>query len=220
MADNNYIPAQDGKFNDWAKNVIAQLSGKADDWNIPAAEVGTLTANFTAWTAAWAAYQVPNHGKTDTLNKTGARKTLESAMRAFIKSFLLYNSAVTDADRQTLGIPIHDTTRTPATAPSTKPEAEVKAAVREVFFHFRDANSEKRGKPAGTRCFEMRYQFAAAKPVSIDAFTKTATATKSPLTITVDEENRGGTLWYCMRWEGMKPTLKGPWSEIYSTFIL
>jgi hypothetical protein len=42
-----------------------------------------------------------------------------------VKAYLANNPAVSDADRENMGLPLHDTTRTPTLLPSTIPELEL-----------------------------------------------------------------------------------------------
>jgi hypothetical protein len=53
------------------------------------------------------------------LNKNETKSALESGLRAFIKAYLIYNPAVLDADKESMGLPLHDTTRTPIPPPDS-----------------------------------------------------------------------------------------------------
>jgi hypothetical protein len=71
---------------------------------------------------AFATAQNLNRGKVDVLNKNEARNALKSSIRTFVKAFLVYNPAVSDADKENMGLPLYDGKRTPVPAPTTIPE--------------------------------------------------------------------------------------------------
>jgi hypothetical protein len=107
-----------------------------------------IQTQLTAYETAFDRAQDPNRGKVDVLNKNEARDTLKSSIRTFVKAYLTYNPSVSDADKENMGLPLHDSTRTPA--PTTIPELELDSStIRQISVHFRDTGSSKRGKPAG-----------------------------------------------------------------------
>jgi peptide methionine sulfoxide reductase MsrA len=59
---------------------------------------------------------------------------------------------------------------------------------------------------------------ADTKPVHIKEVTRSYFDTHTPLVIEFDEEDRGKTFWYAVRWENTRGE-KGPWSEIMSAII-
>jgi hypothetical protein len=209
----SYIPAADSSFNDWAANFMAVLSGKATALNIPAADCTALEALYAAWTTAWQACQSANRGKTDTLNKRQSRKAFESGIRSFVKSWLIYNPLLSDADKDDFGLPIHDTIRTRATPPTTKPVADLVYGQAQLVFHFKDEGAEKRGKPKGVHSLDLRWDFCpdVTSIANVDQLGKSEVSTASPLTLTCNQGERGKQIVFFLRWEGAT-TLKGPWN--------
>ena len=154
----DFIPHQDGAFLEWAKTLLAYVNPKSAAFNIPAGALPPIQAQMTAYEAAFNAAQNPNRGKVDVLTKNEAKEALTASLRAFIKGFLTYNPAVSDADKENMGLPLHDGTRTPAPAPATIPELELNSSIiRQISVHFRDAGSDKRGKPAHVHGVELRW---------------------------------------------------------------
>ncbi|MHC6204188.1 hypothetical protein ACYULU_13470 [Breznakiellaceae bacterium SP9] len=133
---------------------------------------------------------------------------------------ILYNSAMSDIEKESAGAHVHDNTKTPGTAPTTVPKVLIDLAIREVILHFMEAGTKRQGKPLGVSSIELVYTFQTERPADILEFTSTAIATASPLIITCTEAQRKTTMWFCMRWVGSTPKLKGPWSEFYSVDII
>jgi hypothetical protein len=58
---------------------------------------------LTAYETAFEAAQNPNRGKVDVLNKNEAKDALLGSLRSFIKAYLVYNPAVSDAGPKAAG---------------------------------------------------------------------------------------------------------------------
>jgi hypothetical protein len=216
---NDYIPQSDGAFLEWAKTLTAYASPKLTNFNIPAGAFTPIQAQLTAYETAFEAAQNPNRGKVDVLNKNEARDTLKTSIRSFVKAYLAYNPAVSDADKENMGLPLHDGTRTPVPAPTTIPEVELDSSIiRQIAVHFKDAGSEKRGKPAHVHGIELRWALLDNAPASVEDMKNSAFDTATPYTFTFDETDRGKALYICPRWENNKGD-KGPWGEIVKAII-
>ncbi|MHB9291850.1 hypothetical protein Holit_00936 [Hollandina sp. SP2] len=215
----DFIPHQDGAFLEWAKTLLTYVGPKLTAFNIPAETLTPIQGHLTAYETAFEAAQNPNRGKVDVLNKNETKEALMQNIRAFIKAYLAYNPAVSDADKENMGLPLHDGTRTPVPAPTTIPELELDSSViRQITVHFRDAGSEKRGKPAHVHGVELRWGLLDNAPSSVEDLKNSAFDTASPYTFTFDETERGKALYICPRWENNKGD-KGPWGEIYKAVI-
>jgi hypothetical protein len=153
------------------------------------------------------------------LNKNETKEALIQSLRAFIKAYLTYNPAVSDADKENMGLPLHDGTRTPVPAPTTIPELELDSSViRQITVHFKNAGSERRGKPAHVHGVELRWGLLDNAPSSVEDLKNSAFDTASPYTFTFNEPERGRALYICPRWENNKGE-KGPWGEIVKAII-
>ncbi|MDR2516217.1 MAG: hypothetical protein LBC88_02415 [Spirochaetaceae bacterium] len=138
---------------------------------------------------------------------------------AYNKAYVAYNPAVTDADKERMGLPLHDTTRTSVPPPSTIPELELDSSIlRQVIVHFRDAGSGSRGKPPGVHGIELRWSLRASPPASVEDLANSAFDTATPYTFRFDEPERGKALYLCPRWENNKGE-KGPWGEIVKAIV-
>jgi hypothetical protein len=204
---------------EWVKTLLTYVAPKLSAFNIPAQTVTPLQGLLTAYETAFNAARNPSRGKADVLTKNEAKEALLTAVRTFIKGCLTYNPAVSDADKENMGLPLHDSTRTPVPTPTTIPELELDSSViRQITVHFRDTGTDKRGKPAHVHGVEPQWGMLDNAPSSMEDLTNSAFDTASPYTFTFDEPERGKALYLCPRWENNKGD-KGPWGEIYKAII-
>jgi hypothetical protein len=216
---NDYIPQSDGAFLEWAKPLVTYAAAHVAAFNVPQGALTPIQTQLAAYETAFEAAQNPNRGKVDVLNKNEARDALKTSLRTFVKAYLSYNPAVTDADKENMGLPLHDGTRTPTPPPSTIPEAKIDSSIiRQLTIHFKDNGSEKRGKPSGVHGVEIVWSITDSVPATMDEFKNSVFDTASPYTFTFDESQRGKKIFFCLRWENAKGD-KGPWGEIYNAII-
>ena len=119
----DYIPKNDDELLVFAEHLYAYALANYTRWQVPSPQ-SFLEAPIAAYKTALTAYQNPNHGKIDTLNKNETKKTLDSALRTYIQGFIARNPAVTDEDRERMGLPLRDTIPSPHLEPDVKPVAE------------------------------------------------------------------------------------------------
>ncbi|GHT70624.1 hypothetical protein FACS1894110_22430 [Spirochaetia bacterium] len=215
----DFIPHADGAFLEWSKTLVTYAAAHLTAFKVETAALTPIQTLLTAYQTAYDKAEDPNRGKVDVLEKNETRDALKAALRTFIKAYLIYNPDVTDADRENMGLPLHDGTRTPVPPPSTIPEIELDSSIiRQVSVHFKDSGSEKRGKPAHVHGVELRWALLDNPPSSVEDLTKSAFDTASPYTFTFDEAERGKALYICPRWENNKGD-KGPLGEIVKAII-
>jgi hypothetical protein len=93
-------------------------------------------------------------------------------LRPYVKAYLTY---ITDADKENMGLPLHDAKPTPVPPPATYPEAETDSSViRQLTIHFKDNGSEKRAKPKGAHGAEIRWSILDHTPATVDELTTSA----------------------------------------------
>jgi hypothetical protein len=220
MSTTDFIPGADNLFLVWQKTLLAYVQTKQSAWNIPQTslnELKTLSADFGN---AFAVTENPaTRTKVTVQAQNDARKAVESKIRSFLKAYVTYNPAVTDADRDAVNLPIHKTTHTPVPVPKTTVESEVSLpspGVVEISFH--DAESGHRAKPDGVHGAEIAWSILDAPPVNWKELTCSSFDTRSPQRLIFDGADRGKILYFALRWENTRGE-KGPWSEIQSTII-
>jgi hypothetical protein len=127
-------------------------------FNILQGALTPIQVQLTAYETAFDAAQNRNKGKVDVLTKNEAKEVLMKALRGFIKAYLTYNPAVSfrTLTRKAWADPCM-TAPEPRPAPTTIPELELDSSViRKITVHFRDAGSDRRGKPAHVHDVELR----------------------------------------------------------------
>jgi hypothetical protein len=124
----NYIPAPDADFDPFFNNIRQYVNNKcmpdAPEWtHIPTDARTELNTAYTAWHTAYAITLKP-HTRQDTAEKNRVREASEKTLRKFVKAYLRYHPAVTNADRDNMGIP-NDTAHSTVPRPKAQPEADI-----------------------------------------------------------------------------------------------
>ena len=119
----DYIPTVEVEILPFARNLYAYALANYGQWGIPSPQI-MLDGAITAFDTALAAFQQPNHGRVDTLAKNEAKNALIHALRTYVQAYIARNPAVTDEDKERMGLPLHDATPTPRPAPDIRPETE------------------------------------------------------------------------------------------------
>jgi hypothetical protein len=213
------IPRTDLGFNTKQATIIAKVAEKLVDWNVdPQLFNNELLPKQALWVAAYNEYLPPaTRTPLITFVKNNARKEYEKPLRLLVKN-LESNLRVSDDDLRSMGIaipapkqPIPPPTRFPvATSDSSTP--------RIVKIYFRDSEGLSKAKPHGVHGAEIKWAILETPPVNIKDLTASGFDTRSPFSLEFEEDQRGKTLWFCVRWENTKGE-KGPWGEIGSAII-
>jgi hypothetical protein len=114
----DFIPHADGAFLEWSKTLVTYAAAHLTNFNVQEAALTPIQTLLTAYQTAYTKTEDPNRGKVDVLAKNEARDALKAALRPFIKAYLTYNPAVSDTDKENMGLPLHDNIRTPTPVPS------------------------------------------------------------------------------------------------------
>jgi hypothetical protein len=215
----DYVPRADAPFLEFAKNLYAYTLANFARWQIPTPQT-ELEPLLTAYETKFEAAQNPNRGKVDVLNKNEARDALKKALRAYNKAYLLYNPKVTDEDKERMGLPVYDRTKSPVNIPDSVPVLTVALKnPREIPVHYHDSVSGRRGKPAHVHGIEIRWGILDHFPADLEELTKSAFDTKPPCLLSFAEHERGQKVYMCGRWEIMREGEKGPFGEIIEAVI-
>jgi hypothetical protein len=128
---------------------------------------------------------------------------------------------VTDEERDRAGVHNKRPRRPIIPVPDTVPELEPRAGVpRQIVIPYRDKGSALRGKPKDVHGIEVRWELMDHPPVNIkNELTQSSFDTKSPLTLTFEESDRGRRIYMAGRWEIEREGIKGEFGDIVTTII-
>lgn len=221
MSNKDFIPEKDRNFLAWIINFLLQLNGLVSRIGFPTSEfqlLGTLRDDFSTKLAL--AESPATRTPVAVKNKNDARKKLEKTVRQDIKEYINYNHSITDGEREALGLPVYKTTRTPSQVATEPPDYEIETSViRRLIIHFfRLGHRHSNAKPLGQQGAEIRWTILDHPPTSIDELIHSSFDTHTPFILDFDENQRGKTVYFCLRWENTRGE-KGPWSEIISAII-
>jgi hypothetical protein len=221
MKNMDYLPKTDRGLMQWVVIFLHYLGTALERLNFPKAIYDALVALSDEFSLKLDAAENPaTRTKLSVQAKNTVRTTLKAKVRLSVKEYLTYNHAVTDEDRDGLGIPIHKTTRTPSQVATTYPDYDIDSGtIRRLILNFYDQGQKKsKAKPDGQHCAEIRWAMRDTPPASLKDLVNSSVDTHTPFTLEFDENERGKTVYFCLCWENTRGE-KGPWSEIMSAII-
>ena len=168
-----------------------------------------LSDHLTAQAAARAATDAKDAARADA-------EVLAREAAAIIQS----NPAVTDAQRNAAGLPVHDESRTPVPPPTAVPVFKVDTGERwkhTIRIGFGEGAS--RAKPDGVHGYEVYANVGSATPpADLSACQYVMTSTKGTFTIPYSGTDLGKMAWYIIRCVNTKGD-RGPVSETVGATI-
>ncbi|MDR0560148.1 MAG: hypothetical protein LBG92_08245 [Prevotellaceae bacterium] len=220
MHNADFIPSRDVDFLQWTNNFMNYLGSALTRLNFPEDKYQSLVLLQSDFEQQLTAAKTPaTRTSLSVKAKNVARSVLEKELRQYIKAYLTYSVDITDVDRNGLGLPVHKTSRTPSPVAETYPDYEIDSRViRRLTVHFFDSTNRSKAKPAGQHGAEIRWGIFDAPPTSIDALSHSVFDTRTPMTLSFDENQRGKVVYFCLCWENTRGE-KGPWSEIISAVV-
>jgi hypothetical protein len=220
MNNSDYIPTQDGKFLEWVKFLFAYIVTHASSWGLLPSTWADILIEITDYENAYNISQNPNRGKADVKAKNDARNKLKKSVRQFVKEYLEYNSVISDTEREQMGLPVHKTTRTPSPIAKDAPDSDVDTSVlgRVTIHFFEQGSNHKKGKPDGQHGAEICWIVSDVPLTKWSDLTHSAIDTNSPFTLEFENDQRGKTVYFALRWENTRGE-KGPWSNIQNAII-
>jgi hypothetical protein len=217
----DYIPKNDAAFDAFftfmTHYVNAQCTGAHPAWtHIPAGARAAQDAAYAAWHAAYVPVIGP-HTPVDTEAKNNAKAAAKAAIRPFVNQYLRF-SPVTREDRTAMGIRSRNPPK-PVPRPADIPEVEAQTPHPRVLrFRFRRANMKRWGKPKNVHGMELVWLISDTPPKLVEDLVHSSFATRSPLELTFEENQRGRRLYYAARWE-TGTAKQGDFGEIYSAIV-
>ncbi|MDR3184180.1 MAG: hypothetical protein LBT49_02080 [Prevotellaceae bacterium] len=216
----DYIPQADMKFLEWATVFVHALGKSLARFGFPNELYEKLTQQLADFTKKFELATAPStRTSVAVLEKNIARNTLKTTLRQAVKEHLTYNSALTNVDRDNLGLPVHKTSHTRAQVAHTYPAFNVDTSMlRRLTVHFYNWESASKAKPRGQYAVEIRWILSDVPLVNVSDLLHSAFVTRSPFMLEFDDQERGKTVYFVLCWVNTRGQ-KGPWSEIRSAII-
>jgi hypothetical protein len=213
------IPTKETDFVDWSANLIAVSLAHKLEWKLSEDKLTEIQTLHTEVKTLHELCKTASYTKLDMQAKNEKKRLLIQLEEVFIRNNLQNNDAMTDNGREALRIPIHDTTPTPHPVPDTIPEVEIATPhPRTVHIKFRDEHAMRWGKPQYVHGLECLWVTAETAPDKVKDLLHSEFATRSPLELVFEEDERGKKVYFAVRWENGSGK-KGLWSDIMVAII-
>ena len=216
----DYIPASDAEFNAWQANFVTYANANLAALGLVAADLTPIVTAQPVWTGSLTAHVAAQaNAQSKRAAKDDNRTALETLIRALVRR-LQASPAVNDAERQSLGINVRDTTPTTAGAPSSRPVVKVDSSqrMRHVIAFADAATPTRTAKPAGVMGAEIWVKIGDPVPTDPGQCMFLALDSRTPYTADYTGADGGKTAHYMLRWVSTNGD-KGPWSETASATI-
>lgn len=218
MPNTDFIPARDGDFDAWqqafltfaAANMAALGLVLSDITNLANAQ-GDWDTTYTAQQAAQAAAE----------GATAAKVAAKAEYIALIRSAvnrIQANPAVTNQQRESLGVTVRDSDPSPVPVPTEAPLASVDTSKRFQHTVTILGPDGGRGKPEGVKAAEVWVKIGGTTDEGIEGFTYAGQATRSSFVHSFANDDGYKTAHYAVRYINGKGE-PGPWSEAVSATI-
>ena len=216
----DFIPASDADFDGWLQTFVDYVVANATALGASPAEVTALQGVQTDWDAKFPA---SNTAFAASLAATQAKSDSRVAGEAFIRPFvgrLQSSPSVTDAQRQSLGVTVRSTTRTPVGPPSSKPLGTVDTSqrLRHTIAFVDESTPNSRAKPEGVQGCEIWTKVGDPAPGGPNDVHYLALDTRTPYVAEFEAGDAGKTAHYMLRWISTRGE-PGPWSPTVSGTI-
>jgi hypothetical protein len=234
----DWVPRQLLRFNLWQETfmmgiqdpIIEPLTGIPTGTGSKMASLLALQAAYVAAYNAAPPYTYP--GRSLIAGRNTAEKLFKSSIRSITAQYIRNNDALSNYQKQVIGLPITATTGTGKHTTTTAiveriapeyPSIDAKSnSVGTVTFTFHElGNTKSRGIPAGMHHCLIQYIITAANataPTGEDVCNKHLEAQKSPFTKDVSRELSGQKLWGFAAWVDTRGVIHS-WSPMFSCII-
>jgi hypothetical protein len=216
MAD--FFPKREAELVDWLKNFSQVITENVTAWAIPADVASGLATKVTAYETAFLAATGENGTKALVIEKNEKRDALKAEVRTIKNKFIDYNDAVTDPNREKLGLPLRDKIPTPRPRPTSRPQLEVRPTNNRQHTVTALNQEGKKTKPADAHGVSFASAILNHPPVNADAIGHSFFRMKTSEVFDYNEEDRGKKVYYAACYENAKGET-GPWSDIVEAIV-
>ena len=217
MAD--FFPTRNADLLEWLKNFSTVVAAKASAWSIPVQTASALAAKVAAYETIYEAATGENGTRALTLEKNEKRDELKAEVRNIKNKHIDYNEAVSDPDRERLGLPIPDRNPTPKPRPAGRPLLEVMPSNNRQ--HTVSALNQATGKkirPDDAHGVRYAWEIRDDAPANAGDLRHSVFRVKTTEVFDYDEAERGKKVFYAACYENAKGEA-GPWSDIIEAVI-
>jgi hypothetical protein len=218
----DYIPAGEAAFNAWQANFVTRTQAGGAGWGLLPADIAALVAEQALYIPAYAAGNIEaDPSPSERQAKRDAQRLYTQFIRNFVKTKLNINTAVTNADREALGLTVYDTERTPTPPPAFAPQVVVDKILHLVHrLRITNPNTpESQAKPADAVGMRVYIYIGTVAPASIFDYEFKGIATRHLYTVEFTAADIGKRAWYIALYEGMRGQ-KGPQSASTDAIII
>jgi hypothetical protein len=213
------IPRKEAGFVEWSGNLIAVSKTNITEWDLPEARLTELETLHGRFKPLYEKCQTNGHTALDTQAKNEVKAALIKKEQDFIRFHLQNNEEMTDAGREALRIPIHDTKPTHHPPPDSHPVIGVESCNPfELILHIRDSKSGKHARPAYTNGAVLFWSVSDTPITNQEELTTSELVTRTPYILSFSPAERGKMVYMAGRWQ-ITAGKKGPWSEVVSAVI-
>ncbi len=233
-----WIPMQLLRFYLWQETFMTEIQDSVIGplTGIPTGTGSKMEALLALQAAYMSAYNAaPPHtypGRALITARNQAEKAFKEGIRLITAQYIRNNDALTDYQKELIGLPITANTGTGKHTTTTAiveriapeyPSIDAKSNTPgTVTFTFKElGNTKSRGIPAGMHHCLIQYIITvanAAAPTGEDACNKHIEAQKSPFTKDVSRETAGQKLWGFAAWVDTRGVIHS-WSPVFSCII-
>lgn len=216
----DYVPPADPEFNQFVLPFVAYAAANGPALSLAPAQTSALTSLLNVWTAAFSTHNGAQlAAKSATAAKDTARTNLELLVREMAQ-FIQGRSATTDAQRQSLGLPKYDGTRTPTAPITSRPiiRVETSQRMRHTIRVTDEGTPNSRRRPEGAMGFELWCKHGGPPPGGLGDCEYLGTVVRSPNVEEFEPGDAGVTIHYIARWMN-KAGDPGPISETVSATV-
>lgn len=216
-----YIPPKDADWSNWLNNFATLIAASPSTYGLMAGDSATITAQKTAWNAAYALVTSPSTKTPATVQAKNTEKTIALAIIRPYAVTISINAGVSSANKIAIGVNPRTSTKTPVTTPTTNPVLTIDStSTAGSIVRYRDttASPSVKSKPYGVIALLLFAKSSATPITDPETLTFIDLYTKSPLQVSLGSGEAGNTVYWAARWV-TRTGLLGPWSPIISYVV-
>ncbi|MDR1400605.1 MAG: hypothetical protein LBJ41_11840 [Treponema sp.] len=215
----NYISEKEVDFIELSGNLIDVSKLHATEWGIPTEKLTELEPLYLEVNDLHEKCKTTAHTKLDVQTKNGKKGLLKKKEAEFVRFHLQNNVKVSDNGRRELRIPIYRKTHMPHPIPDSIPDIDIETPYPRVLrIKFRHGSAVRWGKPTFVHGLECLWVISDTPATKIQDMFYSAFATRTPLELTFEDEQRGKRVYFAVRWES-GTAKRGPTSDIFNAII-